>query len=369
MARARSLSAVATAAAIALLLPISPAAAAPGDRLDPELVGTEGAAFSLHTELDGGVYGLSGNTVSRIDGETPESFGPFFSSVNGMVGFQGALHLVSLAGDNTFDVVRLEAGAASATTTLDDGTATFLGGIGRIGGFDNELYATSSVENGEIAFATADGITWAGSSYPGTPPDSIQSIVTIDDTLYVDGFVSGVRGVYRWSVPNWILVPGITGGINTISAGDGRLLVGTSEGLFSVTGGTATELDGTVVNPRSMAEFDGEVWWVDDTNELRSIDSEGVRTVHEISPGAIAIGRLFATADTLYYNTRVGQSDSTYRIGLEPAEVPSPGQPELADTGSNDLVPLIGGIAGGIVVLGGVLLAVRAVLARRTKSG
>lgn len=41
----------------------------------------------------------------------------------------------------------------------------------------------------------------------------------------------------------------------------------------------------------------------------------------------------------------------------------------LADTGSNDLVPLIAGIAIGIVVLGGVLLVVRAVLARRTNKG
>lgn len=40
----------------------------------------------------------------------------------------------------------------------------------------------------------------------------------------------------------------------------------------------------------------------------------------------------------------------------------------LAATGSNDLVPLIAGIAIGIVVLGGVLLVVRAVLARRAKT-
>ena len=38
----------------------------------------------------------------------------------------------------------------------------------------------------------------------------------------------------------------------------------------------------------------------------------------------------------------------------------------LAETGSNDLVPLIAGIAIGIVVLGGALLIVRAVLARRS---
>jgi hypothetical protein len=41
----------------------------------------------------------------------------------------------------------------------------------------------------------------------------------------------------------------------------------------------------------------------------------------------------------------------------------------LADTGANDLVPLIGGIAIGIVALGGVLLIVRAVLARRSNGG
>jgi hypothetical protein len=41
----------------------------------------------------------------------------------------------------------------------------------------------------------------------------------------------------------------------------------------------------------------------------------------------------------------------------------------LADTGSNDLVPLIAGVAIGIVVLGGVLLVVRAVLARRANKG
>lgn len=366
MAAPRALT-VAAAITIALLaLPASPATAAPGDRLDPVLVGTEGSGFILHAELDGGVYAIEGGLVHRIDGATPESFGPLFSSVNGMVGFQGALHLVSLAGDNTFEVVRLQTDGTS-TTTLNDAAVNFLGGIGRIGGSGDELYATSSEENGEIAFATPDGLTWASNSYPGTPPDTIQSIVTIGDTIYVDGFISGVRGVYRFSVPNWVLVPGITGGLNTIAAGDGRLLVGTSEGLFSVTGDTATELDGTVVNPRSMAEFDGEVWWVDDTNELRSIDAGGVRTVHEINPGAIATGRLFATDDTLYYNTSVSQAESTYRIVLDPADVPD--QPELADTGSNDLVPLIGGIAAGIVVLGGVLLIVRAVLARRTKNG
>jgi hypothetical protein len=367
MAAPRALTAAAAITIALLALPASPAAAAPGDRLDPVLVGTEGSGFILHTELDGGVYAIEGGLVHRIDGATPESFGPLFSSVNGMVGFQGALHLVSLAGDNTFEVVRLQTDGTSATT-LNDAAVNFLGGIGRIGGFADELYATSSVENGEIAFATPDGITWAGSSYPGTPPDSIQSIVTVGETLFVDGFVGAVRGVYRWSVPNWILVPGIAGGLNTIAAGDGRLLVGTSEGLYSVTtGGVATELDGTVVNPRSMAEFDGEVWWVDDTNELRSIDSGGVRTVHDISPGAIATGALFATADALYYNTSIAQSVSTYRITLEPAGAPE--EPELADTGSNDLVPLIGGIAIGIVVLGGALLIVRAVLARRSTSG
>jgi hypothetical protein len=41
----------------------------------------------------------------------------------------------------------------------------------------------------------------------------------------------------------------------------------------------------------------------------------------------------------------------------------------LADTGSNDLVPLIAGVAIGIVVLGGLLLVVRAVLARRSNKG
>lgn len=41
----------------------------------------------------------------------------------------------------------------------------------------------------------------------------------------------------------------------------------------------------------------------------------------------------------------------------------------LANTGSNDLVPLIAGIALGIVVLGGALLIVRAVLARRANKG
>ncbi len=41
----------------------------------------------------------------------------------------------------------------------------------------------------------------------------------------------------------------------------------------------------------------------------------------------------------------------------------------LASTGPNDLVPLIAGIAIGIVVLGGVLLVVRAVLARRSNNG
>lgn len=41
----------------------------------------------------------------------------------------------------------------------------------------------------------------------------------------------------------------------------------------------------------------------------------------------------------------------------------------LAATGSNDLVPLIAGIAIVIVVLGGVLLVVRAVLARRANKG
>ncbi len=366
MAEPRVLAAASAIALALLMLPASPATAAPGDRLDPVLVGDEGSGFLLHTSLEGGVYAVSGSLVHRIDGDTPESFGPLFTSVNGMAGFQGALHVISLAGDNTFEVVRLQTDGTS-TTTLNDTAANFLGGIGRIGGFDSELYATSSEENGEIAFATPDGLTWSSNNYPGTPPDTIQSIVTISDTLYVDGFVGGVRGVYRFSVPNWVLVPGITGGLNTIAAGDGRLLVGTSEGLFSVTGGTATELDGTVVNPRSMAEFDGEVWWVDDTNELRSIDASGTRTVHTISPGAVAAGRLFATADTLYYNTLLAQAETTYRITLEPASEPE--EPELADTGSNDLVPLIGGIAGGIVVLGGVLLAVRAVLARRTKSG
>ncbi len=41
----------------------------------------------------------------------------------------------------------------------------------------------------------------------------------------------------------------------------------------------------------------------------------------------------------------------------------------LAHTGSNDLVPVIAGIAIGIVVLGAVLLVVRAVLARRSNRG
>ena len=41
----------------------------------------------------------------------------------------------------------------------------------------------------------------------------------------------------------------------------------------------------------------------------------------------------------------------------------------LAATGSNDLVPLIAGLAIGIVVLGGVLLIVRGVLARRSTNG
>lgn len=41
----------------------------------------------------------------------------------------------------------------------------------------------------------------------------------------------------------------------------------------------------------------------------------------------------------------------------------------LADTGPNDLVPLIGGIAIGIVILGAVLMIVRAVLARRSNKG
>ncbi|MDO9590274.1 MAG: hypothetical protein Q7J04_03945 [Microcella sp.] len=41
---------------------------------------------------------------------------------------------------------------------------------------------------------------------------------------------------------------------------------------------------------------------------------------------------------------------------------------DLAATGSNDLVPLIAGIAIGIAVLGVGLMVVRAVLARRSKN-
>lgn len=42
---------------------------------------------------------------------------------------------------------------------------------------------------------------------------------------------------------------------------------------------------------------------------------------------------------------------------------------ELALTGSNELVPLIAAIAGGIVVLGAALLIVRAMLRRRVNNG
>lgn len=41
----------------------------------------------------------------------------------------------------------------------------------------------------------------------------------------------------------------------------------------------------------------------------------------------------------------------------------------LAATGSNDLVPLIAGIAAAVVVLGAALLIVRAVLRRRANRG
>lgn len=349
---------------------IAPAAtAAPADRLPPELVGALDQSFELFAELEGGIYAITGTgLLMRIDGDTPVSLGPSFSSVYGFTGFEGALHVSALSGDNTFDVLRIELDGTT-TTTLDDGAATFLGGITSIGQAGDVLYAGSSTVDGALRFSTVDGLTWSGAGVPAGSPTLIQSIIGVGNELYVDGFISGVRGVYRWVAPDWQLVPGIAGGISTLAAGIDRLLVGTSEGLYSVVGGTSTELDGTVVNPRSMAEFDGEVWWVDDDLELRSIDAEGVRTVHDPVPSGTVTGRLYATSTALYFTVRDDEEpiDSTYRIDLEPSDNSDgtgDGGEALPPTGPDGTIGPLGAAMMGLLLAGSALVLARMRLGR-----
>lgn len=364
MAATRLLAAAALGVALALVT--APAASQAAGLSDPDVVGTAGSGYSPLYSFNGGVYGLQTGSLFRIDGAAPEFIASGFSNVGQGVEFNGALHIVSQDDlDPNFEsnVVRvLPSGTVS--TTLDLETGQFLGGVRALGATDGALFASTWVASQGVVRTSADGLTWSSFTNPAFFPSTVTRLIGMGSVLYAQGSSLGPfqSGVFMWNGTEWSFVA-TPGGITSIDKGEGRLLVGTSEGLYAVTGTTVTELDGGAVNPRSMAEFDGAVYYVDDDNELKRVDGAVVTTPY---PTLTGVANLLATSTELYVNA----SSSTYRIALEPTGTPTePGGSELADTGSNDLVPLIGGIAIGIVVLGGALLIVRAVLARRSTKG
>lgn len=352
------------ALAAALTLTAAPAASLAADLTEPEVVGAGG--YSPLYAVDGGVYGISGGSLWRLDGSSPEFITSGFTNVGQGVDFNGAFHLVSQ--DNTdpqfeSDVLRVLADG-TVSTTLDLDTGQFLGGVRALGATDSALFASTWQLDGGVVRTSADGLTWSTFTNPSFFPSTVTRLIGIGSLLYAQGSSTGPfqSGVFVWNGTEWVFVT-TPGGITSIDRGEDRLLVGTSEGLYSITGTTVTELNGDAVNPRHMAEFDGAVYYVDDSNVLTRVQDGTVTVPYP----ALGVPQSILATDTELYITADG---TTYRIGFASDSGGStPDQPELADTGSNDLVPLIGGIAVGIVVLGGVLLAVRAVLARRTKSG
>ncbi|MBX9472212.1 hypothetical protein [Microcella sp.] len=352
------------ALAAALSLAALPTASFAADLTEPEVVGSSG--YSPLYAVDGGVYGISGGSLWRIDGTSPELVTSGFTSVGQGVDFGGAFNLVSQDNlDPNFEsnVVRVLADG-TVSTTLDLNTGQFLGGVRALGATDSALFASTWQSGGGVVRTSADGLTWSTFTNPSFFPSTVTRLIGIGSLLYAQGSSTGPfqSGVFVWNNTEWVFVT-TPGGITSIDRGDGRLLVGTSEGLYAVTGTTVTELDGDAVNPRHMAEFGGAVYYVDDSNVLTRVQDGTVTVPYP----ALGVPQSILATDTELYVTADG---TTYRIGFAPGSGGStPDQPELADTGSNDLVPLIAGIAIGIVVLGGALLIVRAVLARRTNKG
>ncbi len=352
---------VSAALAALLSLTAAPATSLAAELAEPEVVGAGG--YSPLYAVDGGVYGISGGSLWRLDGSSPEFITSGFSDVGQGVDFNGAFHLVSQDNsDPQFEsnVVRVLANG-TVSTTLDLETGQILGGVRALGATDSALFASTWVSGGGVVRTSSDGLTWSTFTNPSFFPSTVTRLIGIGSLLYAQGSSTGPfqSGVFVWDGTEWTFVS-TPGGITEIDRGDGRLLVGTSEGLYAVTGTTVTELDGDAQNPRQMAEFDGAVYYVDDSNQFKRVQDGVVTTPY---PTLGVPQELLATKTELY----VTADGATYRIGFAPDSGGStPEQPELADTGSNDLVPLIGGIAAGIVVLGSVLLIVRAVLARRS---
>lgn len=354
--------AASVAATLALILsPVTPAAAATSA---PEVVGVVGSDYGPFYILGDGVYGVRFESLNRLDGAAPESVVSGFPSVGQGVAFNGALHIVTQDNaDPQFEsnVLRITPDGM-VTTTLDLNTGQFLGGVRGLGATSTTMYASTWLSGGGVVRSTTDGTTWSTFTNPEPFPDLVVRLIGIGSDLYAQGSSTTPlqSGVFRFDGTAWTFLA-VPGGVTTITQGVGRLLVGTSEGLYSIVGSAVTELVGDTVNPRTIAELGGVVYWVDDSNELRALESGVVTTPF---PGFVSGSHLTATADELYFTASVDGVRSTYRVALLPTAEPetpaTPGAPELSATGTNELIPVVAAVALGLLGIGATLLIVRA---------
>ncbi len=325
---------------------------------EPELVGSAGQEFSPLYVADTRVYGVLFGDLYRVDGDSPEFISSNFTSVGDGVGFAGALHVVRVApgSANSEQVVVRVDSDGTVTTTLDLASGVFLGGVRALGATDSALFAGTG-DTG-VARTSTDGTTWSTFTNPSFFPDFTSQLVGIGSTLYARGFISGPgepQGVFRWDGTEWVYLT-IPGSVNHIAKGDDRLLVGSSEGLYSVSGTTVTPLDESAQNPRSIAEFDGAIYFIDDANVVK-VWRDG--TVTTPFPQFTAARSFTATDTELYFAAAEGQTSSTYRITILPTAEPEPEAPELVATGVTAAVTPLAGIAITLTLLGVALTVIR----------
>lgn len=355
---------------LGIALVIGPGISATAATSAPELVGSAGQDYGPFYTLGDAVYGISFSSLFRLDGDAPEFVASGFPSVGQGVGFADALHIVTQDNsDPNFEanVLRITPDG-TVTTTLDLNTGQFLGGVRGLGATDGALYASTWLAGGGVVRTSTDGTTWSTFTNPSPFPDSVTKIIGIGDDLYAQGSQSSpfLSGVFLFDGTTWSPLT-IPGGVTTIERGVGRLLVGTSEGLYSVVGSTVTELVDDTVNPRTIAELDGVVYWVDDSNAIQALE-EGV--VSTPFPSLSAGANLTATASALYFTASADGVRSTYRIAVLPTGQPE--NPGGSDNGARDELAATGldatSIAGFAGLAALVFLAGVALLTARSRS-
>lgn len=352
--------------ALGVVLAMGPGVSATAATSAPELVGSAGSDYGPFYTLGDAVYGISFSSLYRLDGDTPEFVASGFPSVGQGVEFAGALHIVTQDNsDPNFEsnVLRITPDG-TVTSTLDLNTGQFLGGVRGLGATDSALYASTWLSGGGVVRTSTDGTTWSTFTNPSPFPDSVTRLIGIGDDLYAQGSTSSpfLGGVFLFDGTSWSPIT-IPGGVTTIERGAGRLLVGTSEGLYSVVGSTVTELVAGAVNPRTIAELDGVVYWVDDSNAIQALANGVVSTPFA---GLSVGGNLTATDTAMYFTAFADGVQSTYRIAVLPTEEPeTPGEQdngdrdELSATGVDARVAGLAGLGALVLLIGFALLVAR----------